>query len=635
MTTSVAIATALRLNLGSGGAPLAGYTNIDRCYHGESVRQGCRLVEGDVYPLTQYADGSVDEVRASHVLEHIPWREGMDVLREWVRVLKPGGVLKVAVPDFRYVAERFLAGEGALTESYVMGGQTDVNDYHRAIFDEEGLRKGFAELGLTDIDRWTSEAEDCASLPVSLNLMGRKSGELVPASEKPEVASLSENAFMWLGAHQRNVYSQYGEDGVLQAIFAKIGCTNRWCCECGAADGTLFSNTRRLIDEEGFSAVLVEADPDRFAALEALRGAQTIVGAQPAIRLFQCQVTADAPNTLDDLLDAAGAPEDLDLLVIDVDGQDYYLLLSLMRHHPRIVMCEFDPFAPSPDFIPAKDGTGQAGANAIIAVGYARGYRPVVQIGPNIVFVQTRLLQKVADRPLPFEALRPLRGRVRCCMSAPRLGFMDNMFSAIDALIPHGVDIERSHGVFWGQCLSRMMEHAIEEGFEYILTTDYDTVFTADDVAALARIMDTYDHIDAVCSMQKRREDDFPLFSVQSEDGRMVQYIEREKLEASTIEVKTAHFGLTILRTSSLARCPKPWFLPVPDEAQGWGNGRCDEDMYFWRNWCDAGLTIHQANRVVVGHMELMVSFPGRDLKPVFQPIKRYGEVGKPGNVWR
>lgn len=36
---------------------------------------------------------------ASHVLEHIPWYKTEEVLREWVRVLKPGGVLEVWVPD--------------------------------------------------------------------------------------------------------------------------------------------------------------------------------------------------------------------------------------------------------------------------------------------------------------------------------------------------------------------------------------------------------------------------------------------------------------------------------------------------------------------------------------------------------
>ncbi len=47
-------------------------------------------------------------------------------------------------------------------------------------------------------------------------------------------------------ATRRNDYSQNGEDGIIDAIFAAIAPTNRWCCEFGAWDGLHFSNSRRL-----------------------------------------------------------------------------------------------------------------------------------------------------------------------------------------------------------------------------------------------------------------------------------------------------------------------------------------------------------------------------------------------------
>ena len=78
----------VRLNLGSGRTPIPGWTNVD-------IKAG-----GSAYPLTQYADGSVDEIRASHILEHFSHHEVALVLREWVRVLKRGGKLYIAVPDF-------------------------------------------------------------------------------------------------------------------------------------------------------------------------------------------------------------------------------------------------------------------------------------------------------------------------------------------------------------------------------------------------------------------------------------------------------------------------------------------------------------------------------------------------------
>ena len=163
----------LRLNLGSGDTPLEGYVNIDR-------KSG-----GQAYPL-DYADGSVDEVRASHVLEHFSHRQTLDVLKDWIRVLKPGGRLRVAVPDFRWCVERFARGEPTdhPIERYIMGAHVDDDDRHGSLFTERKLRRAMYYCGLTRLRRWKSEIEDGASLPLSLNLEGYK-------PERPEVKGVS------------------------------------------------------------------------------------------------------------------------------------------------------------------------------------------------------------------------------------------------------------------------------------------------------------------------------------------------------------------------------------------------------------------------------------------------------------
>jgi SAM-dependent methyltransferase len=138
-----------------------------------------------IYPLP-YADGSVDEIRASHVLEHFPHAQVPDVLKEWVRALKPGGLLRIAVPDFGKIAERYLAGEPMPTEGYVMGGQVDSADYHKSLFDADHLKKLLAEAGLVLLRPWKSElADDCAALPISLNLGGTK-----PQQGQPKVRAV-------------------------------------------------------------------------------------------------------------------------------------------------------------------------------------------------------------------------------------------------------------------------------------------------------------------------------------------------------------------------------------------------------------------------------------------------------------
>ncbi len=157
----------IKLNVGSGGTEIPGYIGIDH-------KQG-----GEAYPLTYnngelVADKSVSVLLASHVLEHFSHRDVATVVAEWVRVLKPGGWLKIAVPDLEWIAKNYLSGKKINVQGYLMGGQSDGDDFHRCAFDREELLNLLQFSGLVDIQPWASDVKDCAALPVSLNLMGRK-----------------------------------------------------------------------------------------------------------------------------------------------------------------------------------------------------------------------------------------------------------------------------------------------------------------------------------------------------------------------------------------------------------------------------------------------------------------------------
>ena len=165
----------MKLNIGAGNINLAGFTPID-------------LMNGQDARKLEYADNSVDEIRASHVLEHFGHREVCDVLREWVRVLKPGGLMKLAVPDFEKVARDYLGGVKTNIQGYAMGGQMDENDFHRTLFDRECLSEIMTACGLENLAEWKSELDDCAALPISLNLSGTKRIVLPTPSLKVGVA---------------------------------------------------------------------------------------------------------------------------------------------------------------------------------------------------------------------------------------------------------------------------------------------------------------------------------------------------------------------------------------------------------------------------------------------------------------
>lgn len=160
----------IRLNLGAGVSRLDGFTPIDR-------KNG-----SEVYPLPQL-DNSVEEIRASHILEHFSFADAPKVLSEWIRVLKPGGKIRLAVPDFTKCVEAGKAGD-MKWPYYLFGGQQDSDDFHKSCWTEDGLRELMESCGLAEIRPWQSPNTDCAALPISLNLEGIKSG--TPKNPAPQ-----------------------------------------------------------------------------------------------------------------------------------------------------------------------------------------------------------------------------------------------------------------------------------------------------------------------------------------------------------------------------------------------------------------------------------------------------------------
>lgn len=152
---------AVRLNLGSGPHPMPGYRNLD-------IKDGFRI---DALP---YDDGTVDEIRASHVLEHVSHTVTLDVMRHWFSKLKPGGVCKVAVPNLGYIIGKLGTATDEPLEGYLMGGHCDADDYHKAVFTYEKLDSLFRAAGFDCVRPWDSDFADCSSLPVSLNIQAEK-----------------------------------------------------------------------------------------------------------------------------------------------------------------------------------------------------------------------------------------------------------------------------------------------------------------------------------------------------------------------------------------------------------------------------------------------------------------------------
>jgi SAM-dependent methyltransferase len=123
----------VRLNLGCGGRPLAGYVNVDMDsleqirarYPGRTYDDELVVVNYDIFNLP-FEDGSVDEVRSEALIEHLPFVDEPRFFREVVRVLKPGGLLYLTTVDFEKAAQQWLAAAD------------DWQDFYRN--DEEAIR---------------------------------------------------------------------------------------------------------------------------------------------------------------------------------------------------------------------------------------------------------------------------------------------------------------------------------------------------------------------------------------------------------------------------------------------------------------------------------------------------------------
>lgn len=124
----------MRINIGCGGFPLDGYTNIDLFPPADKI--------GDFRHMT-FADA--DEVTMYHVLEHLSWRESPSIIRHVRGWLHPGGSLVVEVPDMGRIMERGVYPPDWM--SWVYGVQDHPGEYHMAGFTLESLYELVAGCG--------------------------------------------------------------------------------------------------------------------------------------------------------------------------------------------------------------------------------------------------------------------------------------------------------------------------------------------------------------------------------------------------------------------------------------------------------------------------------------------------------
>lgn len=240
---------------------------------------------------------------------------------------------------------------------------------------------------------------------------------------------------------------------------------------------------------------------------------------------------------------------------------------------------------------------------------------------------------------LNLEGTKPFVSELKVsgAMSVPRLAFMDNMFCAMEAVLACSIKFRKHGGAFWGQSLTNVFERILDEDdADLILAMDYDSIFTPKQLGTLIQLMMVYPEIDALAPIQSSRHLKSALFTVRGENGNE-PVVKRTDLAGDTFRVHTAHFGLTLIRTAALRKLPRPWFHSVPSPSGQWrdGDGHIDEDIQFWRKWEEAGFSLHIANRVPIGHAELMIRWPDINLETFYGSTTDFQKNGLPEGLWQ
>jgi predicted SAM-dependent methyltransferase len=173
------------VNLGCGELNHPAFVNVDT-----SPWEHVHYVHS-VDSLPMFQSNTVDLIYCSHCLEHVPHHETARVLKEWHRVLKPGGILKIGVPNLDAVIRFYQENPDKFEEAqwYFMGAQTYPANFHYAIFNEASLKGLLEAAGFGQVRPWTHDEapelliDDCSRtllqsrngpIALSLNMQGTK-----------------------------------------------------------------------------------------------------------------------------------------------------------------------------------------------------------------------------------------------------------------------------------------------------------------------------------------------------------------------------------------------------------------------------------------------------------------------------
>lgn len=189
--------------------------------------------------------------------------------------------------------------------------------------------------------------------------------------------------------------------------------------------------------------------------------------------------------------------------------------------------------------------------------------------------------------------------------SVPRFGPLDTQHCITLCCAAVGIKPAKHHGAWWEQGVQNLFEDAIKDGYEYVITFDYDSMFEPEDLGKMLQRIYHDPSIDILSCVQGKREEEQMMVNIDRE--KMQSGVEKKIDILEPMPILSAHFGMTVIRLAAIKDVPKPWFLNVPNEKGEWREGMIAADMYFWNKMHKHGVHSFILPCVSIGHTEVVV----------------------------
>jgi len=205
-----------------------------------------------------------------------------------------------------------------------------------------------------------------------------------------------------LNKHEYQVFSQNGEDGIIQEIFNRIGTSNKYFAEFGVTEG-LESNSLFLLYKQ-WQGLWIEGSADETKKIN-----QTFSDFVRDKKITVKNEFITAEN-IEAIFKSANVPAELDMLSIDIDYNTYYVWEAITNYRPRVVVIEYNSNFPADTHFVVRynakrmwNGTSYFGASllALEQLGKAKGYNLVGCnfTGTNAFFVREDLTADLFESP--------------------------------------------------------------------------------------------------------------------------------------------------------------------------------------------------------------------------------------------